>query len=429
MKLGKVLLLTAAVLGAVGSLSVTDVQAKTGYQRTKNLAVKPKAFYSTSKHGATYQANGSLTNFKFKKNHALTHYRDSTWVATSKTYIKMHGKHRLYYYVHNSDGKAKGWVWNGYLKAGKHNQMRHEASKQVGNYVMAKPGKLYQFGGGYRAKHFNPFNIRFKHGIKLSDKVTYKRTQLWTVYKHGKASKYYYVTSSDNQVKGWVWHGFLKPGEVKEAAKKPAPAVTKPSGGSTHGQGVAGGTTKPVKPTIPVQVPKPIMPSEKPNINSRAWLKDDGKRKRIIVQHGELLEWLDQGNSYDLGIYIERYFRSQPTRLVYVKNIFTKIEDDSPYAHTKRMYAIKTDGTQVLGDWAIGALANGDILEDSRGFSSVNPPEIHTKYPIHDSWKGAYIDGSPTWTQYSSVEDRQVLWMFNLKKQQWEKPQWGRPIN
>jgi len=194
MKLDKVLLVTAAVLGVAGSLSVTNAQAKTGYHRTKNSAVKPKAFYSTSKHGATYQANGSLTNFKFKKNHTLTHYRDSTWIATSKTYIKMHGKHHLYYYVHNSDGKTQGWVWSGYLKAGKHNQMRHEVSKQVGNYVMAKPGKLYQFGGGYRAKHFNPFNIRFKHGIKLSDKVTYKRTQLWTVYKHGKASKYYYVT-------------------------------------------------------------------------------------------------------------------------------------------------------------------------------------------------------------------------------------------
>ncbi|MFC6163332.1 hypothetical protein ACFP3T_01430 [Lactiplantibacillus dongliensis] len=418
MKLGKVLLLTAAVLGAAGSLSVTDVQAKTGYQRTKNLAVKPKAFYSTSKHGATYQANGSLTNFKFKKNHALTHYRDSTWVATSKTYIKMHGKHRLYYYVHNSDGKAKGWVWSGYLKAGKHNQMRHEESKQVGNYVMAKPGKLYQFGGGYRTKGFNPFNIRFKHGIKLSDKVTYKRTQLWTVYKHGKASKYYYVTSSDNQVKGWVWHGFLKPGEVKEAAKKPAPAVTKPSGGTSNNQSNIGGVVVNSKPTTPDQ---------KPNLEN--WTTDDGKRERVVVDYFELTNYLNKGGSYNNAVSVVmeskfvngKYIKQRQT----LTNITSELVGNDAYSMHRQIFAtIDGKKTPVNGYLKDPILLNGDAIyndSDDDYFVSVREPERFKHYDIDQ--QDAYITEVPVWYQYSVQDNDYSVWRFNLKTNQWDKTQ------
>ena len=404
MKLGKVLLLTAAVLGTVSSLAVTDVQAKTGYHRTKNTAVKPKAFYSTSKHGATYQANGSLTNFKFKKNHALTHYRDSTWIATSKTYIKMHGKHHLYYYVHNSDGKAQGWVWSGYLKAGKHNQMRQEASKQVGNYVMAKPGKLYQFGGGYRAKHFSPFNIRFKHGIKLSDKVTYKRTQLWTVYKHGKASKYYYVTSSDNQVKGWVWHGFLKPGEVKEAAKKPAPVVTKPNGGSV------------------AVTPNPVSPIQKPVSSAPAWATDDGRRARIAFDIDDLERWLAAGHSYDLGIYAAEHPENGDQHAAYLKSIYYKVDPVNSFYHPKRLYGINKDGKEVRVSIDEPTLANGDIIlvSEEDWFSSLNAPDIHTKYLV-DGWPQFYVTWTPTWEQYDPIKNTNKSWKFNLDKQEWER--------
>lgn len=407
MKLGKVLLLTAAVLGTASSLAVTDVQAKTGYHRTKNTAVKPKAFYSTSKHGATYQANGSLTNFKFKKNHALTHYRDSTWVATSKTYIKMHGKNHLYYYVHNSDGKAQGWVWSGYLKAGKHNQMRHEASKQVGNYVMAKPGKLYQFGGGYRTKNFNPLNIRFKHGIKLSDKVTYKRTQLWTVYKHGKASKYYYVTSSDNQVKGWVWHGFLKPGEVKEEAKKPAPVVTKPNNSVSNNQGNVGNTVTNTKPTVPAK--KPTIPE---------WATDDGKRARIVINAEEFDEYIDEGLKYSFNVSMRMELDGERKIVSHLEKL---LDESSPYHIRHQLYGV-VDGKKIVLDYLSSPiLTNGDILYHGGDefYTSVGKPELTRQYSSEG--KDVYKTWAPTWYQYHQDSRDFSIWQFNLRTRHWDE--------
>lgn len=185
----------------IGSTVVaTSAQASTTISRSKITQIRAKTTYSISK-GKTYKLVGSPKRFKLKANHQLKNYRGSTWTATKKTTINKQGKKSLYYYVKNAKNGAAGWVWHGYLKAGRDGQMNAAKAIKTTNMVRVKNGKLYQLKGN--AKY-----VKFVQGKALSKTVTYRVTKQRKIYKQGKASLYYYVTGS-NGAKGWTWHGYL----------------------------------------------------------------------------------------------------------------------------------------------------------------------------------------------------------------------------
>jgi len=418
MKLSKVALTAIAVMGVTSSVLVTEVQAKTGYRRTKSVAIKAKSFYTTSQRGSAYRANKSLTNFKFKKAHVLKNYRDSTWVATSKMTVKVNGKKRAYYYVRNSEGKAKGWVWQGYLKAGKHHQMIQNKSKQTANYVVAKPGKLYQFGESTSNHKVDPLNIRFKHSVKLAQNTTYQRTQLWTVYKHGKATKYYYVTSADHKTSGWVWHGFLKPKTVTDSAKQPSTPETKPEVGTTNKPG----TTNTNNGSSEQPQPSPSKPIQKPQPKVPAWATDDGKRKRLVVDFYEFEKYINDDHTYKMDMSLRLGESGGYGKRVTVNNLERRLDESNPYQIGYQYYGLLDGKQQVIEQLNNSILLNGDVLLcRNRFFVAVGKPKQTQKYQVKYPGDKIYVTWAPTWYQYHVATDDFSSWQFNLKTKQWDE--------
>lgn len=404
MKLGRKVLMMVAALG-LGTTLTQVAQAKTGYHRTKTTTIKSKPYYVTNSHGYVYRENGSLTNFQFKKRAALKDHRESTWVATSKTVIKMHGKSRVYYYVASSDMKTKGWVWRGYLKPGKHNQrIQRDFHAKTENFGMARPGKLYHFGE-------NPFNVRFNHGQKLSAKLTYQRQQIWTVYKYGKTYRYYYVVSTDKKVKGWVWHKYLKTGQVTEQTVKP---TVKPAQSETS-QVISGSGNSQTKPTESNQT--------KPEQQIPIWAQDDGKRERQVINSDDFEKYIRQSGRYTLPISI-KYYESVDGHYKGVRKNATSIESkkitSDPYHIYNQFYGV-VDGKQI----AINTLSdviplNGDIIDCEDGyFISTQQPERYKKYQSHGAED--YVTEAPSWYQYHSETNSYSAWRYNLQTRQWDK--------
>ncbi|MFC6181648.1 hypothetical protein [Lactiplantibacillus daowaiensis] len=413
MKLGRLMLITATAVG-LGQLVTMTAQAKGGYQRTKTTAIKSKLFYSTSKTGKTYQANRSLINFKFKANHHLKDYRETAWLATSKTVINVHGKNRLYYYVQNSDLKAQGWVWRGYLKPGKNGfRVSRDMHPKTQNLVMAKPGKIYQFGK-------NPFNVRFNHSVALNDKMTYKLTQVWTVYKQAKAYRYYYVVSSDNKVKGWVWHGYLKTGQVTEQTNKPVVNTgnaSKPVTNSSVNTSVGGTNTG-----TSTQSQKPGAGNVKPSETVPAWATDDGKRTRLVIKFKELRSFIRTGGIYKPGLYTTNFNNGPKFFVIKHENISYRVDKTNSYRHLYYFYGFE-NGVEKKLDYFLqtqyGSVpVNGDILRNSGAFMSINAPEAQKKY---DETNSNYDTNPPRWYQLNVDNRDYTLWQYNLNTKTWNK--------
>lgn len=210
--------MTMAVLSGVSLAVPLNANAKTNtYKRTKTTKVAKKAYYTTNTTASTYKANGKINKWTFKKNHALKNYKNTTWTRTQKTYISMHGKKVLYYWVHNSKNNATGWIWSGYLKAGK-NYQGTTAKAASGSYQKntARNGKIYTFKPGGNSY------IKFTKPKSIATKTTYTRSKTRTVYKAGKSYTYYYVTSANKKTKGWVWNKYMKSGAYKKATSTAA---------------------------------------------------------------------------------------------------------------------------------------------------------------------------------------------------------------
>jgi hypothetical protein len=176
MKKAQAVIAALTILAGVAVSSET-VNASTGYHRTKTTAVSSANYYSLSNTGATYAANGSTTNFKFKLNHELKNYKHTTWTRSSKTYITKHGKKYLYYYVHNSRNGAAGWVWNGYLKAGRNFQSDSAKNVKSAYFFKKSSGTLYNLSG----KKYT----QFTGARKMASNVTYTQSKQMYVYKYG----------------------------------------------------------------------------------------------------------------------------------------------------------------------------------------------------------------------------------------------------
>lgn len=133
----------------------------------------------------------------------MKNYKNSTWTRTSKTYITKKGKRYLYYYVHNSKNNAAGWVWNGYLKAGKDYKLTNVKSTWLTYYYAKKDkvGKLYTFG--------NYSLLSFSKSIPLTVYQEYTKSKQAYVYKKGVKYIYYYLTGINGKPIGWTWHGYL----------------------------------------------------------------------------------------------------------------------------------------------------------------------------------------------------------------------------
>lgn len=177
---------------------------KNSYQRTKTVPVTKKEYYTVNKTSQTFLANGDLNNWVFRANHQLKNMTAVTWTTTQKTYITINGKKRLYYWVHPSNGASAGWIWSGYLKAGKNKQITDLEKITSKNMILAKAGSVYQLD-------WNSKIVYFRNPKPLSSTENYKVTQKAVIYKQGKPYTYYYV-SGDKKTKGWVWEGFVKEG-------------------------------------------------------------------------------------------------------------------------------------------------------------------------------------------------------------------------
>lgn len=105
-------LVIGAVTGGVVSLSSTRAHAST-YKVSKISYMAPTAYYAKS------SKSGFLWDKKHTKHqHNLKNYPKTTWYATGKYSMKSAKNSGIYLQVSNGNGKAKGYVWTGYLKKG-----------------------------------------------------------------------------------------------------------------------------------------------------------------------------------------------------------------------------------------------------------------------------------------------------------------------
>ncbi|CAM3311584.1 hypothetical protein [Lactiplantibacillus plajomi] len=194
---GLVLLSSTVTVAATG----VDGQAAS-YRRTKMTKISHKDYYSLSKKGWTYKISGSTKHARLKRNHHLINYTTSTWQRSKRTYLYKHGKKTCYYYVKNTKNGATGWVWSGYLKAGKNYQATTAKKVATKTYYRnpQRAGKFYQLKGSNRY-------VRFTTGRALKTNTAYQRSRQRTVYKKGKKVSYYFI--KQGRQSGWVWSKYL----------------------------------------------------------------------------------------------------------------------------------------------------------------------------------------------------------------------------
>lgn len=179
--------------------SITKEKGKVAnYYKVKKASVSAKA----------YDLNGSKSNFTFKTAFNLRDVKSKYLKVDKRAYVaRTNGKTYLYYHV--KSGKNEGWVWHKYLKrldnkVTKKTKMKAK-SYRVTNGKKSK-GAVYQLKGSSK-------NFQFvkKHNLKNYAKTRLIATKKAHITKYnGKKYLYYYVHSSNNKVKGYVWHKYLK---------------------------------------------------------------------------------------------------------------------------------------------------------------------------------------------------------------------------
>ena len=105
-------LLVGAIIGGITSLNLTSAHAA-AYKVSKITAMGPTSYYAKSAKSG-YLWNKAHT----KRQHNLKNYPKTTWYATGKYTMKSKKNSGVYLQVKNGSGKAKGYVWSGYMKKG-----------------------------------------------------------------------------------------------------------------------------------------------------------------------------------------------------------------------------------------------------------------------------------------------------------------------
>lgn len=117
-------------LGAGMSMQVTAQAASYTTVSTSNMT--KTAYHKTSTAGAIYNQTHT------KKIAALKTYPNTTWYATQKATLQHGTTKGIYYYVSNSGGTVKGWVWHGYLTKGKAFSLKYAKNAIAMDYTTGK---------------------------------------------------------------------------------------------------------------------------------------------------------------------------------------------------------------------------------------------------------------------------------------------------
>uniref|UniRef100_UPI003F545DB3 serine hydrolase n=1 Tax=Levilactobacillus cerevisiae TaxID=1704076 RepID=UPI003F545DB3 len=117
-------------LGAGMSMQVTAQAASYTTVSTSNMT--KTAYHKTSTAGAIYNQTHT------KKIAALKTYPNTTWYATQKATLQHGNTKGIYYYVSNSGGTVKGWVWHGYLTKGKAFSLKYAKNAIAMDYTTGK---------------------------------------------------------------------------------------------------------------------------------------------------------------------------------------------------------------------------------------------------------------------------------------------------
>lgn len=97
----------------VASLPATTVPALAKTKAAKVLSSKKMSKTAYHANGGYLYSSAKLT----KKSHKAFKYLKTTFYATKSVKLKKtNGKTATYYYVKNSKGSVKGWIWKGNLK-------------------------------------------------------------------------------------------------------------------------------------------------------------------------------------------------------------------------------------------------------------------------------------------------------------------------
>ncbi|WP_125581068.1 D-alanyl-D-alanine carboxypeptidase [Levilactobacillus cerevisiae] len=105
-------LLIGAIIGGMTSLHLANAHAA-AYKVSKITAMGPTSYYAKSaKSGYLWDKTHT------KRQHNLKNYPKTTWYATGKYTMKSKKNSGVYLQVKNGSGKAKGYVWSGYMKKG-----------------------------------------------------------------------------------------------------------------------------------------------------------------------------------------------------------------------------------------------------------------------------------------------------------------------
>nr|WP_225419760.1 serine hydrolase [Levilactobacillus cerevisiae] len=112
------------------SMQVTAQAASYTTVSTSNMT--KTAYHKTSTAGAIYNQTHT------KKIAALKTYPNTTWYATQKATLQHGNTKGIYYYVSNSGGTVKGWVWHGYLTKGKAFSLKYAKNAIAMDYTTGK---------------------------------------------------------------------------------------------------------------------------------------------------------------------------------------------------------------------------------------------------------------------------------------------------
>ncbi len=174
---------------------------------TKQAGKLSNRYKVTKTSAKAYDMDGTNSNFAFKSKFSLKTVKSAYLKVDKRAYVaRTNGKTYLYYHV--KSGKNTGWVWHGYLK-----RLDNKVTKR--NNVKAKTYKVANGkkskGATYALKGSSK-NFQFikTHSLKNYAKTRFVKTEKVTITKYnGKKYVYYYVHSTNNKVKGYVWHGYL----------------------------------------------------------------------------------------------------------------------------------------------------------------------------------------------------------------------------
>lgn len=121
--------LAMALLSAGVSINKSNsVEAQASAKIIRSVSYRPVAYHAKSQQSA-YVWNRSHTD----EVHNLRNFPHTTWYA-QKTVVMRFGRQNLVYFkVISGNGKASGYVWNGYLSKGSYNSRAISGSSQATN--------------------------------------------------------------------------------------------------------------------------------------------------------------------------------------------------------------------------------------------------------------------------------------------------------